>query len=88
MDQLLDSLCFNRVCAVTKIGLHADSVGITMPAQHRDICQPLAMDDGIIYRPNPTAYAGKQQPVPNPRLVVLPAHLIIHPMTGLCSGFI
>ncbi len=23
-----------------------------MPAQHRDVCQPSAMDDGIVYRPN------------------------------------
>ncbi len=29
---------------------------ITMPAQHRDFCQPSAMDDAIVYRPNPTAY--------------------------------
>ncbi len=26
---------------------------ITMPAQHCDVCQPSAMDDGIIYQPNP-----------------------------------
>ncbi len=26
---------------------------ITMPAQHRDVCQPSAMDYGIVYRPNP-----------------------------------
>ncbi len=28
--------------------------GITMPAQHRDVSQPSAMDDGIVYRPNPS----------------------------------
>ncbi len=27
-----------------------------MPAQHRDVCQPSAMDDGIIYRPNLNIY--------------------------------
>ncbi len=27
--------------------------GITMSAQHRDVCQPSAMDDGIVYQPNP-----------------------------------
>ncbi len=26
---------------------------ITIPAQHRDVCQLSAMDEGIIYRPNP-----------------------------------
>ncbi len=26
--------------------------GTTMPAEHRDVYQPLAMDDGIVYRPN------------------------------------
>ncbi len=30
--------------------------GITMPAQHRDVYQPSAMDDGIVYRPNPNIY--------------------------------
>lgn len=44
----------------------------TLPALHRDICQPLAMDDGNVCRPNPTVYAGKQLPAPDPRLVVLP----------------
>ncbi len=24
-----------------------------MPAQHRDVCQPLAIDNDIVYRPNP-----------------------------------
>ncbi len=24
-----------------------------MPAQHSDVYQPLAMDDGIVYQPNP-----------------------------------
>ncbi len=27
---------------------------VTMPAQHCDVCQPSAMDDGIVYRPNPS----------------------------------
>ncbi len=26
---------------------------ITMPAQHRDVCQPSVMDDSIVYRSNP-----------------------------------
>ncbi len=25
---------------------------ITMPAQHFDVCQPSAMDNGIVYQPN------------------------------------
>ncbi len=28
--------------------------GITIPAQNRDVCQPSAMDNSIVYRPNPT----------------------------------
>lgn len=28
--------------------------GITMQAQHRDVCQPSVMNDGIIYHPDPT----------------------------------
>ncbi len=28
--------------------------GFTMSAQHRNVYQPSAMDDGIIYRPNPS----------------------------------
>ncbi len=27
-----------------------------MPAQHRDVSQPSAINDGIIYRPNPSVY--------------------------------
>ncbi len=25
-----------------------------MPPQHRDVCQPSATDDGIVFRPNPS----------------------------------
>lgn len=28
-------------------------VTIKMPAQRCDVCQPLPMDDGTVYRPNP-----------------------------------
>ncbi len=27
-----------------------------MPAQHRDVSQPSAINDGIVYRPNPRVY--------------------------------
>ncbi len=27
---------------------------IKMPAQHCDVCQRSVMDDGIVYRPNPS----------------------------------
>ncbi len=44
--------------------------GITMPAQHRDVCQSSAMDEGIVYRPNPNA-----RDAPNQFLLKLMFHL-------------
>ncbi len=51
-----------------------------MPAQHRDVCQPSAMDDGIVYRPNPRRHCSliHRIPAPQQRSAVCRGQPLIH----------